>query len=413
MSKKKKSERRAELARSTVASRPQELLRSLSRDMYAEAYDSGQSFTNYLEELDPSHEHKGGLDAFSRVVRASGIVCTTDLARGRYAEPMSAFDRDENTKVLVPELLARFWRRAVHASSNTRALQYLANDQPSGGVMNPFAYSATPRFNEITPAIPLSELIALNTGIDSDTYKSFYLSTDVTQTRMKRVTEAAEIPAAKLVGQEHTIKLHKYGRKLVTSYEILRRMRIDMVQFHIARIAVQAEADKVSTVISALVAGDGNANTAATVYNLTALDPAASAGTLTLKAWLAFKMLFVNPYTLTTVLAQTGPALALQLLSTGSANIPLSFLSAQFGGFRTINPTLADGTALGWTADAPTLKLVGTDRRLAVERVFEIGANIQEVDRYITNQTQVLTMTETEGYDILDGVATKILDINA
>jgi hypothetical protein len=59
------------------------------------------------------------------------------------------------------------------------------------------------------------------------------------------------------------------------------------------------------------------------------------------------------------------------------------------------------------------LKLVGTDRRLAVERVFEIGASIQEVDRYITNQTQVLTMTETEGYDILDGVATKILDINA
>jgi hypothetical protein len=68
---------------------------------------------------------------------------------------------------------------------------------------------------------------------------------------------------------------------------------------------------------------------------------------------------------------------------------------------------------LGWTADAPTLKLVGTDRRLAVERVFEIGASIQEIDRYITNQTQVLTMTETEGYDILDGVATKILDINA
>jgi hypothetical protein len=59
------------------------------------------------------------------------------------------------------------------------------------------------------------------------------------------------------------------------------------------------------------------------------------------------------------------------------------------------------------------LKIVGFDRRFAIERVSETGATIQEVERVITNQTQVVTMTEVEGYGKIDQNSTRILDVNA
>jgi hypothetical protein len=39
------------------------------------------------------------------------------------------------------------------------------------------------------------------------------------------------------------------------------------------------------------------------------------------------------------------------------------------GWFRAINPGLADNVGLGWTSDAPSLKVVGVDTRFALERV--------------------------------------------
>jgi hypothetical protein len=304
------------------------------------------------------------------------------------------------------------YRRAIHMSPQERAV-YLTTDQPSNSILNPIATAPGARFQQITAAIPLTELVAFNTGINTNIYRAFYLQTDVANTRLLRVTEASEIPGAKLVGSERMIEIYKFGRKLEWSYESARRMPIDLIAFHIARIAVQSEADRVAAALSTIVAGDGNAGTAATVYNLTTLDPTTTANNLTLVAWLTFKMLFLNPYALTTVLAQTGPALKLQLLNTGNANIPLTMLPSGFGGFTPINPGLADGTRLGWTADAPASQLVGFDRRFALERVFEIGANIQEVDKWITRQVNVLTMTESEGYAALDPVAVKILNLAA
>ena len=43
----------------------------------------------------------------------------------------------------------------------------------------------------------------------------------------------------------------------------------------------------------------------------------------------------------------------------------------------------------------------------------EIGSNLNEIERFTTNQTQVLTMTEVEGYAIIDSGACKTLDVKA
>ena len=184
---------------------------------------------------------------------------------------------------------------------------------------------------------------------------------------------------------------------------------------HIRRMAVQAEVDKVGQILSVMVNGDGNSGTTPSTFNLTALDSGASAGTLSLKGWLAFKMMFANPYTITGALAQEAVALQMLLLNTGSANTPLVNVQqpSGLGSFTQINPGLRDSVALGWTSDAPSLKIVGFDKRFAIERVVDIGATITEVEQFITRQTQVLVVTEAEGYAVIDKNAINILNVNA
>jgi hypothetical protein len=402
-------------ANTTPEGRPQELLRSLSANSYAEAYKSGRSLSAWLEKQDPSVDHKGQLDAFGRVMRASGIRTTTIMEQGVFADELDAFNKDDHTRALLPEWVAREARRArTGKDPSTRAI-YITGDNVSGTVGQPIEFAQQPRFTQIAPAIPLSELVAMTTGINGGAYQAFYLNNDTDALRMKRVAEGTEVPKAKLTAGTHTVRLKKYGRALEVSYEQLRRQRIDVVALHIARMAVQAESDKVAAVMDTAINGDGNATTSATVYSLTTLDPAATAGTLTLKGWLAFKMKFTNPYMMTVALANDVTVLQAMLLNTGSANVPLVFIAAQngFGGFRSINPGLRDNVGIGWTSDAPSLKVVAFDSRFAIERVYEIGGNLTEVERWISRQTQEIVMTEVEGYDVFDQSATKILDVNS
>ena len=232
---------------------------------------------------------------------------------------------------------------------------------------------------------------------------------------MKRVTEGADIPTTTLVTGEHTLRIHKFGRALRSTYEQLRRQRLDRIAFIIARMALQAEVDKAEIVVSTIVNGDGNANTAAEVLALTALDPAAVAGTLTLRGWLAFKLEFGQAYQPDVVLGQRASILDLLLLPvlTNTNQLPIAMLAAgPFGQVRPIGDRLADGERYGITEDAPADNLVMFDPAQTVERVVEIGGNVSEVERFIQNQTTLFTMTEVEGYGIVDPYAARVLNVN-
>jgi hypothetical protein len=375
--------------------------------------DVAPTVSRVLETLSPTDE-KDGLDAFERLLQYAGIITRSDPQRGFWASPAMSFFEGDNSRanrMLYTEFFARQWRKVTHGG--TRATM-LSNDSVAGSWARPYAEAMSPRWDQqIAPAIPLSELIAMTTPISGADYRSFYLTYDATKLRQFRVGESAEIPIADLADAENTIRLQKFGRGIKASYEQMRRMRVDKLAMFIQLAAIQAEIDKVKAGLAVLINGDGN-NNAAVVDNLTTLDTAASAGTLTLKGWLAFKMKFANPYTITTSLMQEGVALSLALLNTGSANVPLS--NANLGnlgtGLTPINQ-FGDGVRFGWEASAPALKIVGFDKRFAMEHVTEIGGDIAEMERFITNQTQVMTMSEVSGFAILDKNATRILDVNA
>lgn len=384
-------------------------------ELYRVAYSENKTLSRWLEEQDPSEDYADGSDAFQRLIQAAGIVVRSDHAAGYYADKFEEFDKTTQTRSLVPEFINRQWRSVANGGEATTRALYSSDDYGLNTIMNQYTNAPGVRGQQLLPAIPLSEIVAVTTPIDTDSYRAFYLrDSDSTaeQLRMVRIAEGTEVPRSKLVGGENSIRLKKYGRGLEVSYETLRRQRIDMVSLHIQRMAVQAEKDRVGAALDVMVNGDGNANTAGTVYNMSDLDSQATPGTLTLKAWAAFRMKFLNPYYPTTVLAQDDVMLQLFLLNSGSGNLPLVTIPAGTNFSLTpINPGLADGLRAGWTADAPADKIVAFDRRFAIERVIEIGSDISEIERWATRQVEVLVMTQNDAFASLDSGSVKILDL--
>jgi hypothetical protein len=387
----------------------------MSADRYSEAYDNGMSLSAYLETLDPSRDHPGGLDAFQRLLRVAGIRTQTISEMGVVADEFGAISEGPDyLRALAPELVARMWRRAVTGrDASTRALSTSA-DQPSQ-LLNPTVTAEQVRGQQIAPAIPISSLVALRSGINSGAYEAFYLENETEELRMKRVVEGTEVPKAKLRAGRHTIRLKKFGRAIEITYEQLRRMKIDLLALHIARIAVQAEADKIPAISDVIVNGDGNPNTAALVYDLTDLDPAANVGDLTFKAWIRFLMKFKNPYMLTATLGTTESIHDMLTMDVGTANFLFMQLAKQlgFGGFRPLNQGLDESVGVGWDDELPASKLISIDARFAVEQVYEIGGNITEVQRWANRQTQELVMTEVEGFAKFEAEASKVLNLAA
>lgn len=379
--------------------------------MHREAIEEGLTFGRYLDIVDPSPPDSG-LDSFERQLQAAGIVTRSDPRAGYWASEASAFFDTPEGRALYPEWFARQWRSVMFATPQQRAI-LLSSDVVLGSIERPYSDNGPFWNNQFEPAIPLSELVGVTSSISGEDYRSLYMTYDAEALRLFRIGESAEIPMAELTSSARAIRLKKYGRGLRMTYEQLRRQRVDRLAWWIRWQAMQSEIDKVTAALDVLISGDGNSGTAATEINMSTLDPDATPGELTLKAWLSFRMQFTQPYTMSTALMQVDEALQLILLNSGSANVPLAGLNlAGVGNSLTPINTTADGIRYGWTAEAPNNKIIAFDRRFALEHVTEIGSDIRETERFITNQTEVITMTENSAFAILDPAATKILDIS-
>lgn len=411
--------------------RPGEIAKQLGPNMFERAYAAGKNLSQYLEEIDPTDgypEAERGLDAFERVTQAMGIVCQTSRALGLRASTYEDVTATEQGRAWFAEYAARVWREASQFVDPrldvTRALAgltpqqratFLSTDYIPGGAGMAWADQLAPIAPKLQPAVPLAAIIAGTQMIDGDAYRAVYITDSLSDDAysFKRVGEGAPIPMTSMVTGEHTLRLHKFGRGLRYTYEQIRRQRIDRIAFMVARMAMKAESDKVQLALDTIVSGDGNANTAATVYTLTSLDAAATAGTLTLNGWDFFKNRFV-PYVPDVVLGQEASIGQLENLPISTGNsLPLRMLSGSpYGSLRPLNPT-AWQIGAGVVAGAPSLKLVAFNSGETVEQLAEIGADISEVEKFAQSQVYQLTMSETIAFGIIDPSAARILNINA
>jgi hypothetical protein len=438
-----------------------DLYRTLGPEIYDRVQAEGfRSLTALLERMDPTEtkDRVLGIDAFTRLLAEADIRTYNDPAGDYECSVLGDFGKSRQNQGLFREWCRRQWmtgsvekkrRRHPHylerpltdaqrlaedeeaekhrdpasreailnREGERAAAEFLSGDALEGTVRRPLEDDPTLRFVEFEPAVPLAEIISRTRPTNDINFRARYLTQPTAeQIRLVRVAEAAEIPTAVITESERSVRLRKFGRAVRGSYEALRRLPLEDFAVWIRQLRLQVEVDQVGAAVDVMINGDGNAGTGAVVHNLTALDPATTANNLTVLAWLAFRMKFRNPYALTTVLAREAETLKVLNLNIGTANLLLIAANtpAPFQqNFTPINNRLAGGQRYGITDDAPAARIVGLDNRFGPERLVENGSEISEAERFITNQTELVTFTINEGYMVPDVNAAKLLRLDA
>ena len=334
----------------------------LEKGMYHEA---GRSFTQVLEQLDPSEGYRGppleNPDAFQRQLKRFGI-----RVKGAGSDTVEKFFSTFESAVLFPEFLARAVRQGMDEAN-------------------------------ILPAIT-----ATVTRIDAMDYRSIYSVPEEADRSLAYVAEGASIPATAIRTREHLVRLYKRGRMLVASYEALRFQKLDLFSVMLRQIGAQIQAMHLEDAVNVLRNGDGNDNPAEAFTVGT--DPiGGTAGTLTYDELVDFWGQF-EPYEMNTLLV-SGDMMR-QMLKLEEFQNPLTGLNFQGTG-RLDTPL---GAALLRTSALGGGTLIGLDRRYALEMVQ--GSDVLvEYDKLIDRQLERAAITSISGFAKLFTGAAKVLKL--
>ena len=334
----------------------------LEKGMYRE---SGKSFAQVLESLDPSENYTGtaleGTDAFQRQLKRFDIH-----ARGAYSDPVEKFFRTAESSVLFPEYIARAVKQGMEE-------------------------------NDVLPKI-----VATTTTIDAMDYRSVFSAASEEDKKLMQVAEGASIPATEIRSKSNLVKLNKRGRMLVASYEAIRFQKLDLFAVTLRQIGAYIQKMHLQDAVDVLVNGDGN-NNAAETLTIGTSPLSGTKGTLTYAQLVEFWSQF-EPYTMNALLA-SGDAMVKMLKLTELQN-PLTGLN--FQGTGKLSAPM--GAELLRAACVPSGKLIGLDRRYALEMV-QAGEVSVEYDKLIDRQLERAAITSISGFGKIMPEAAKVLVI--
>ena len=334
----------------------------LEKGMYRE---SGKTFAQVLETLDPSENYKGtaleGTDAFQRQLKRFDIH-----AKGAYSDPVEKFFRTMESSVLFPEYIARAVRQGME----------------DGNV--------------------LPKITATTTTIDSMDYRSVYSVPSEKDKKLMQVAEGASIPATEVKSKSNLVQLHKRGRMLVASYEAIRFQKLDLFSVTLRQIGAYIQRMHVQDAVDVLVNGDGNSNAAATL-TIGSSPMSGTKGTLSYAQLVEFWAQF-DPYTLNTLLVP-GDAMV-KLLSLSELQDAAAGLNFQGTG-ALVTPL---GAELVRSECVTGGRIIGLDRRYALEMV-QAGEVSVEYDKLIDRQLERAAITSISGFGKIMPEAAKVLVI--
>ena len=334
----------------------------LEKGMYGR---SGRTFSQTLEELDPSEHYRGtaleGLDAFQRQLKRFDIK-----VKGAGSDRVEKFFHTTESAVLFPEFVSRVVRQGMEEESI------------------------------------LSDITATVTRFDGMDYRSIASVPTEAEKKLLRVEEGAEIPQTTIRTQENLVRLHKRGRMLVASYEAIRFQRLDLFSVTLRQIGTYIGRMHLEDAIKVLCDGDGNDNAAA-VFQVGTDPISGSAGTLSYEALLDFWSQF-DPYTMNTMLVSNDMMLA--MLKLPEFQNPLTGLNFQGTGSLTtpLGAKLLRTSALG------SGKIIGLDQNYALEQICGSEVTV-EYDKLIDRQLERAAITSISGFAKLFGDASKVLTI--
>lgn len=328
---------------------------SLEKGMYGV---KGKSFTDVLEELDPSDNYRGtsldGLDAFSRQLKRFDIKVS-----GNGSDTVDKFFATSSSAALFPEYISRAVRQGMEQAD------------------------------------VLSDIVATTTMIEGMDYRSITSTPTEDEKSLKVVMEGAIIPQTTVRTQDNLVKLHKRGRMLVSSYEAIRFQRLDLFTVTLKQIGAYIARAQLKDAVDVLINGDGNGNPATVVATGTS-------GTVTyqdlIKLWSS-----MAPYELNTIIAPTESMSKLLTLSEmKDAAAGLNFQ----GTGKMITPM---GANVIHTPEIIGDYLIGLDKNCSLEMV-KAGEVQTEYDKLIDRQLERAAITSTAGFAKIFTDACKVLD---
>ena len=334
----------------------------LEKGMYGR---SGHTFSQTLEELDPSEHYRGtaleGLDAFQRQLKRFDIK-----VKGSRSDMVEKFFHTGESSVLFPEFVSRIVRQGMEDENI------------------------------------LSDITATVTRFDGMDYRSIASVPTEEDKKLMRVEEGAEIPQTMIRTQENLVRLHKRGRMLVAPYEAIRFQRLDLFSVTLRQIGAYIGRMHLEDAISVLRDGDGNEN-AAEVFKVGTDPISGTAGTLDYNALVDFWAQF-DPYTMNTMLVSND--VMLSLLKMPEFQNPMTGLNFQGTGSLT-SPL---GAKLLRTSAMPAGTLIGLDKNYALEQICGSEVTV-EYDKLIDRQLERAAITSISGFAKLFGDASKVLTV--
>ena len=316
----------------------------LEKGMYRQ---SGKTFSQVLEGLDPSENYRGTslekTDAFQRQLRRFGIK-----VKGPGSSGVEKFFRTTDSAVLFPEYIARTVRQGMEE-------------------------------NDI-----------------------LYAEMEEQEAALAAVAEGAAIPATKVRTRDNLISLSKRGRMLIASYEAVRFQKLDLFSVMLRQIGSYIQKMQLKDAISVLMDGDGNDN-AAEVYQVGTAPISGQSGELGYDQLVEFWGEF-DPYTMNGMIMGSG--MMTRMLKIPELQNPLTGLNFQGTGMLA-TPL---GAQLHRTSAVDDDTIIGIDSRYALELV-RAGDVLVEYDKLIDRQLERAAITAICGFGkICDGAA-KVLTV--
>lgn len=316
---------------------------NIDKNMYNR---KGKSFSQVLEELDPSENYKNTplekLDAFGRQLKRFDIKVS-----GADSDRVEKFFQTSSSAVLFPEYVSR-------------------------------AIKVGMEYADVLP-----DITATFTKIDGMDYRSIVSDPDSDMKELKVVSEGAMLPSTVIKTQENLVKLLKRGRMLVSSYEALRFQRLDLFTVTLKQIGAYIARTQLADAVEVLVNGDGNNNPAITIE-------VADSGVITyndlLKLWTT-----LSPYELNTLLVPTAmmeKILAMPEMQDSQATLDFH------GTGRMITPM---GAKLIHVPTLSSDRIIGLDKTCALELV-QSGDVMVDYDKLIDRQLERATISVISGF---------------
>lgn len=237
------------------------------------------------------------------------------------------------------------------------------------------------------------------------------------------IAEGSRIPVRSIRTTEKSVKFHKFGGGIETTYEFERRISLDLLTPYAARMQREVSIGQTTIATNLLVNGDGTANNAAAaVVTATTLagqmpaPPTIVAGKLNWEIFLRWLMNRAKAgVPVDTVVGNYDLWFEWQrMFATPQANAGMTqgdILAKAGVDVAIANPRFDFNVTFAVASQAPAGKLIGFRKAETLEELVESGSDIEESVRAIENQKVRYVRTENKGYRLVFGDTREILNL--